>query len=156
MTKKKSTNYAERAETLLVPITGQLGLEIVDVEYVREAGNWYMRAYIDKEGGVTVDDCEKVSRLLEEQLDRADFIADSYILEVSSPGLGRVIKKERDFARALGKMVEIHTFRPVQKEKTWIGELKSYNDQEVVLLPEDREEVMTFSRKEIALIRNYF
>ena len=85
----KREEYEAKTESFLMPLMTQNNFELVDVEYVKEAGNWYLRAYIDKEGGITVDDCEIISRRLGEWLDEKDFIADSYILEVSSPGLGR-------------------------------------------------------------------
>ena len=99
--------YEERTEQLVMPIVDENNFELVDIEYVKEAGNWFLRVYIDKQGGITIDDCELVSRALSEQLDKDDFIEDSYILEVSSPGLGRPLKKEKDFERSIGKEVEV-------------------------------------------------
>ena len=93
----KREQYEQQTEELLLPIIERNGFELVDVEYVKEGGIFYLRAYIDKEGGITVDDCEVVSRELSELLDQEDFIPDAYILEVSSPGLGRQLKKEKDF-----------------------------------------------------------
>ena len=83
---------------------------LVDVEYVKEAGNWYLRAYIDKEGGVTIDDCQNVSRAFNEILDRENYIDDQYIFEVSSPGLTRPLKKEKDYEKSIGRMIEIKLF----------------------------------------------
>ena len=100
----KGEQYEARVEAWIAPVLEQHQFELVDVEYVREVGVWYLRCYIDKEGGITVDDCEVISRLLGEWLDKEDFIEDSYILEVSSPGLGRPLKKEKDFARSTAKM----------------------------------------------------
>ncbi len=100
MTRRET--YESRTEQFLLPLLEQHQFELVDVEYVKEAGNWYLRAYIDKEGGITVDDCEIISRVLSDWLDKEDFIEDSYILEVSSPGLGRPLKKDKDFERSLG------------------------------------------------------
>lgn len=91
----KREDYEARVEAFLLPVMEENHFELVDVEYVKEAGTWYLRAYIDKEGGFTVDDCEMVSRRLGDWLDKEDFIDESYILEVSSPGLGRPLKKER-------------------------------------------------------------
>ena len=91
--------YESRTERFLLPLLEKHQFELVDVEYVKEAGNWYLRAYIDKEGGITVDDCEIISRTLSDWLDQEDFIDDSYTLEVSSPGLGRPLKKDKDFER---------------------------------------------------------
>ena len=98
----KRDNYESRAEALLSPIMEANAFELVDVEYVKEGSNWYLRAYIDKPGGITIDDCELVSRAFSELLDKEDFIEDSYIMEVSSPGLLRPLKKDKDFERYLG------------------------------------------------------
>lgn len=87
--------YEQKTEELIMPLIEQHQFELVDVEYVKEGGNWYLRAYIDKPGGITVDDCELVSRALSDLLDEHDFIEDAYILEVSSPGLGRPLKRIR-------------------------------------------------------------
>ena len=102
MTKKES--YESRVEAFLLPLMEENNFELVDVEYVKEAGTWYLRAYIDKEGGIAVDDCEVISRRLSDWLDKEDFIDDSYILEVSSPGLGRPLKKEKDYKREFSKI----------------------------------------------------
>lgn len=95
--------YEQKAEELITPIVEANGFELVDVEYVKEGGTWYLRAYIDKEGGITVDDCEIVSRAFSDRLDAEDFIDDAYIMEVSSPGLGRPLKKEKDYKRSMEK-----------------------------------------------------
>lgn len=113
--------YEQRAEELLLPLVEAQNFELVDVEYVKEAGSWYLRAYIDKEGGITVDDCEVISRAFSDKLDEEDFIEDSYILEVSSPGLGRPLKKEKDFVRSMGKELEIRTYRPIDRQKEFYG-----------------------------------
>ena len=109
--------YEQKTEELLVPIIDEYQFELVDVEYVKEGGTWYLRAYIDKEGGITVDDCELVSRKMSQLLDEKDFIDESYIFEVSSPGLGRPLKKEKDYKRSMGKEVEIRTYRAINREK---------------------------------------
>ena len=126
-TMARREEYEERTEKLLGPILEENHFELVDVEYVKEGGSWYLRAYIDKPGGITVDDCEIVNRALGDLLDEEDFIEDSYILEISSPGLGRPLKKERDFARSLGEEVEIRTYRMVNKQKEFRGILKAYD-----------------------------
>ena len=144
--------YEQKAEAMAQPIIDQFGFELVDVEYVKEAGNWYLRFYIDKEGGITVDDCEAVSRRFSDILDEKDYIEDSYIFEVSSPGLGRPLKKEKDFKRNLGEEVEIRTYRAIDRQKEFVGILKSYDENTVTITYEDETE-QTFDRKEIALIR---
>lgn len=138
-----------------MPIMEQNQFELVDVEYIKEAGNWYLRVYIDKPGGITIDDCEVVSRALSEYLDKEDFIEDSYILEVSSPGLGRPLKKDKDFNRNMGKEVEIHLFRPLEKQKEYTGLLTAYDKDTVTIQLDDGKE-LTIPRKSIALIRLAF
>ena len=129
--------------------------ELVDVEYVKEAGTWYLRAYIDKEGGITVDDCEIINRKLSDWLDEEDFIEESYILEVSSPGLGRPLKKEKDFARSVGKEVEVKLYKALNKQKDYTGVLEAYDKDTVTLGMEDGSR-MVFERTDIALIRLAF
>lgn len=143
--------YEQKAEALLAPIVEAQDFELVDVEYVKEAGNWYLRGYIDKPGGITVNDCEAVSRLFSDKLDENDFIEDSYIMEISSPGLDRPLKKEKDFKRSLGKLVEIRTYRPVDKQKEFCGVLKAYDSNSVTIDEEGTDRI--FDKKDIALIR---
>ena len=147
--------YESRTEKFLLPLLEKHQFELVDVEYVKEAGNWYLRAYIDKEGGITVDDCEVISRTLSDWLDEEDFIADSYTLEVSSPGLGRPLKKDKDFERSLGEEVEIRLYKPRGKQKEFAGVLKGYDKETVTIETEDGGEEV-FIRSEIALIRLAF
>ncbi len=147
--------YESRTERFLLPLLAEHNFELVDVEYVKEGGNWYLRTYIDKEGGITVDDCEVISRTLSDWLDKEDFIADSYTLEVSSPGLGRPLKKDKDFERSMGEDVELRLYKPRDKQKEFAGILKGYDRETVTIETEDgREEV--FTRQEIALIRLAF
>lgn len=153
MTKREI--YEQKTEELLLPIVEKNGFELVDVEYVKEGGSWYLRAYIDKPGGINVDDCETVSRELSDLLDEKDYIEEAYILEVSSPGLGRPLKKEKDFQRSLGQEVEIRTYRMVDKKKEFTGILKDYDKDTVTIELEDTQQ-KTFSKDEIALIRLAF
>ncbi len=148
----KKEIYEQRTEELLQPIIDAHGFELVDVEYVKEAGTWYLRAYIDKPGGISVDDCEVVSRSFSDVLDEKDYIEDSYIFEVSSPGLGRPLKKEKDFARSIGEEVEIRTYRAIDRQKEFIGFLKEY-DKDTVTIEYDDETTQVFERSDIALIR---
>ena len=144
-------NYEEKTEALILPILERMNFELVDVEYVKEGGIFYLRAYIDKEGGITVNDCEAVAREMNVLLDEKDFIPDSYTFEVSSPGLGRPLKKEKDFVRNMGQEVEIRTYRAINRCKEFYGLLTAY-DKESVTIDADGEE-MRFERAEIALIR---
>jgi ribosome maturation factor RimP len=151
----KREEYEAKTESFLMPLMEENNYELVDVEYIKEAGNWYLRAYIDKEGGITVDDCEIISRRLGDWLDEKDFIADSYILEVSSPGLGRPLKKDKDFERSIGKDVDIRLYKAFNKQKDFNGTLKSYDKETVTITQEDETELV-FGRPEIALIRLAF
>ena len=150
MTKRET--YEMKTEELLKPIIAENNFELVDVEFVKEGSNWYLRAYIDKEGGITVDDCELVSRALSDLLDEKDFIDEAYILEVSSPGLGRPLKKDKDFVRSIGEEVEIKLFRAINKQKDNTGYLKAY-DKDTVTIEDEDENEMVFERSNIALIR---
>ncbi len=151
----KTERYEEETTRLLLPIMEENHFELVDVEYVKEAGNWYLRIYIDKEGGITIDDCETVSRRLDQLLDEKDFIEEAYILEVSSPGLGRPLKKEKDFQRSLGEEVEVRLYKPLQQSKSFTGLLKAYSAETVTLVLESEEELV-IPRKDISLIRLAF
>ncbi|MCM1325087.1 MAG: ribosome maturation factor RimP [Bacteroidales bacterium] len=143
--------YEAKTEELLSSIVEKHSVTIYDVEYVKEGGDYYLRAYIDKEGGVTITDCENVSRELSDLLDERDFIPDAYILEVSSPGLGRVLKKDKHLRSAVGQEVEIKLFQAVDGCKEFSGTLESF-DNEIVAIGVDGD-VRTFERSGIALIR---
>lgn len=151
----KREEYEQLTEELVMPIIEQNNFELVDVEYVKEASNYYLRIYIDKEGGITVDDCEIVSRALGDLLDAKDFIEESYVLEVSSPGLGRPLKKEKDFKRSIGMEVEIHLYKAIDRQKDYTGVLIAYLDDDVTIAVDDDKE-MKIERKDIALIRLAF
>ena len=146
--------YEAKVEALVLPIVEANNFELVDVEYVKEAGTWYLRIYIDKEGGIFINDCELVSRALSEIMDQDDPIEDAYILEVSSPGLGRPIKKDKDFQRNLGDEVEVRTYKPINKQKEFVGLLEAW-DKESVTLQMENGEMFTIARADIALIREY-
>ena len=153
MTKREE--YEQKTEAILQTIVDRYGFELVDVEYVKEGSNWYLRAYIDKDGGIFVNDCELVHRELSDILDEQDFVEDSYILEVSSPGLLRPLKKEKDFKRSLSKEVEIRTFKKIDKRKEFRGVLTAYDDKTVTII-EDNDEELKLDRKDIALIHLAF
>lgn len=148
-------DYEQLTEELITPIIEKHHFELVDVEWVKEGSNWYLRVYIDKEGGITVDDCELINREYGDVLDEKDYITENYIFEVSSPGLDRPLKKEKDFARSIGKDVEIRLYRPVDKKKEFIGTLESYDKNSVTIELEDGQK-MTFEKSAIALIRLAF
>lgn len=148
----KASAYEAKTEALILPILERMDFELVDVEYVKEGSTWYLRAYIDKAGGITINDCEAVAREMNILLDEEDFIPDSYTFEVSSPGLGRPLKKEKDYIRNMGKGIEIRTYRAINRTKEFYGTLKTYDQEAVTIETEDGEELV-FQRADIALIR---
>ena len=140
-----------KTEALLRPIAEENGVTIYDVEYVKEAGELYLRAYIDREGGVDIDKCVDVSHALSDALDEHDFIDDAYTLEVSSPGLGRQLKKDRHFANSLGQDVDVKLYKAEDGTKEFTGKLTAYDpDTITVELPEGPR---TFERKAIANVK---
>ena len=150
MSRKESIEA--KAESMIRPILDRRGFELVDLEYVREAGTWYLRAYIDKPGGITINDCEDVSREFSDLLDTDDFIPDSYVMEVSSPGLGRPLKKERDFERNLGGHIELKLYQAQNGQKDFDGILRKFTDTTVTVeLPDGAQK--EFARKDLAVIR---
>lgn len=151
----KAEQYEKRTEELLSPIIKDNDFELVDVEYVKEHGSYYLRAYIDKEGGITIDDCELISRALSDLLDKYDYIKDSYILEVSSPGLGRKLKKDRDFQRSLGEEVEVKLYKAINKQKKLTGILIDYDEKEIKIQLEE-DETINILRNEIVMVRLTF
>lgn len=148
----RRADIESRTEQLVQPIIDENHFELVDVEYVKEGANWYLRVYADKEGGIDINDCVMISRALEVKLDEEDFIEDAYILEVSSPGLSRPLKKDKDFERNLGKDIELKLYQAVEKQKEWEGTLVAYDEHSITIQLEDEKE-MTFARNDLALVR---
>ena len=136
--------------------------ELVDVEYVKEAGNWYLRAYVDKEGGITLDDCELVNRTWSDRMDEEDFIPEAYILEVSSPGLGRQLKKEKDFKRSIGEDVDVKFYQgrklPIGKNgkevsvKELTGTLTAFT-KDTITLETDFDKEYVIPRSDISTVK---
>ena len=147
----KRETYEQRSEAILAPIVDELGLKIYDVEYVKEGDTWYLRLYIDKDGGVDIIDCENVTRAFSQVMDEDDFIPDAYILEVSSPGLGRTLKKDKHLQYSIGEEVEIKTYKPINKSKEFSGILLSVDEENIVLDIEGTSQ--TFLRTDVALVR---
>lgn len=144
--------YVAKTEELILPILEEYNFELVDVEYVRSGSDWYLNVYIDKDGGITIDDCEKVSRRMNDILDREDYISDPYTFVVSSPGLDRPLKKEKDYVRNMGKLIEIHTYRTIDKQKQFVGILTAYDDESVTIQDDSGSEI-TIQRQDISVIR---
>ena len=151
----RSESYEAKTEQLIQPLIAANNFELVDVEFVKEGSDWYLRVYIDKDGGITVDDCELISRAFNEILDREDYISEQYIFEVSSPGLMRPLKKEKDYKRSVGKLIDIKLYKPVDKCKEFTGVLDSY-DKDTVTIKMDDDTQKTFDRSNLAMIRIAF
>lgn len=148
----KTNNSEKKVEAILMPIIEEKNFELVDVEFVKEGPNWYLRIYIDKEGGITIDDCEAVSRALEVELDKEDLIEQAYILEVSSPGIDRPLKKESDFAKYAGEIVDIKLYKAFEGSKEYQGALKGLENN-IVTITDDNGKDISFDRKDIAGVR---
>ena len=131
----------EAVEAIVQEIVQDSNLEVVDVEYVKER-DWYLRVYLDKEGGIEIDDCQRVSETLEQILDEKDLLTEAYILEVSSPGLDRVLKKARDFEREQGKSVDVTFYAPVDGKKTWVGTLTGYDPEKNAIVLDGEKELL--------------
>lgn len=143
--------YVKRTEELVMPLLEKRAFELWDVEYVKEGADYFLRIYIDKPGGITIDDCVDVSREMNEILDREDYISDPYTFEVSSPGLGRQIKNDRQMERSIGEDVELRTYKAFDKQKQFEGILVKFDKDTVTIQVENEEK--TFSRKDISVLR---
>jgi len=142
----------EVVENLVKGIVNEAGFELCDVEFQKEAGNWVLTLFIDKEGGVDIDDCETVSRLVDPILDEADPIDQAYYLSVSSLGIDRPLKKAADYVRSAGKELEVRLYAPQNGKKQLIGILESFTDEDFTLLTEDGKQI-TILKKDAALVR---
>lgn len=147
----RKEDIEQKVEEMLSPIAQKHGTSVYDVEFVKEAGDWYLRAYIDKEGGVNIGDCVDVSHDLSDALDADDFIEEAYTLEVSSPGLGRALKKDRHFEKSIGLEVDLKTYKPIDGCKEFTGILKAFDADTVTVTIQDTDKV--FTRKDISVIR---
>ena len=146
------SRLTDRVAELAAPVVDAAGCRLWDVEYVREAGTWYLRVYIDKDGGVSIDDCEAISRALDPILDREDPIPESYVFEVGSAGADRELKRPRDFDEFMGHEVEVRLYRPLEGSKHFTGTLSAYDDGAVsILLPTGKTQ--RFEKNQIAQVR---
>lgn len=148
------SNIETKVENLLQNIIENIGYELYDVQYVKEGKDFYLRIVIDKEDGIDLNDCEKVNDAINDILDEADYIKDQYFLEVSSPGLERTLRKEKHFQSQIGNEILVKLFRPLDKKKEFIGILKNYSEDELILEQEDEE--IKIEVKNIALARTVF
>ena len=141
-------SVTETIEELVTPVINENRLELVDIEYKKEGPNWFLRIFIDKEGGVTVDDCTRVSRHIEDLIEVEEAVPSSYVLEVSSPGLDRPLKKEKDFLRFKGKRAHVTTYTPIQQQKSFKGTIRDF--QEDVLFLDIDSQLVEIPREQIA------
>ena len=137
---------------LVLPIVEKLSFEFADVEFLKEGAYWYLRVYIDKQGGIAIEDCQIVSEQLSDKLDEVDPIKQSYILEVSSPGLERPLKRDIDFVRFKGEQVEIKLFQPMNGKRVFEGELIGLNEN-IVSIKSSSNEILQFDRNDTAMVR---
>ena len=152
----KKQELIEHVEAIAAELAEGFGYEIVDVDYVKEGPNWYLKVFADKQGGFSINDCVALSHALEEKLEDSDPIENAYILEVSSPGLDRPLKKDKDFVRSIGKLVEVKLFETKENlpEKSFTALLKAFDpDKGTVLLELENGSEVALTRKELAGIR---
>ena len=145
------SKITDKVTAIAKPIVEEEGCSLWDVEYVREAGNWYLRIYIDKDGGVDIDDCERISRRLDPVLDEADPIPDSYVFEVGSAGIERELKRPSDFEAFLGSDVEVRLYQPVNGQKAFVGTLVSYDNGTTTI--EIGGKTLSFNKTQTAQVR---
>ena len=148
----KKSEIVDRVEKMVTAITDEKGYETVDVEYVKEAGQFYLRVVVDKEGGISLNECEEVSRELSPKLDENDFIEENYYLEVSSPGIDRALKRDKEFVKYKGRDVEIKLYKAIDGVKQFEGELVGLDEENNIVVIINNEE-MKFNRKDAAIIR---
>ena len=144
----------DRVEALIVSEVNELGYELYDVEYAKEGKDYYLRIFIDKPDGIDLNDCEKVSDGINEILDEADYIKEQYFLEVSSPGIERVLRKEKHFENNIGNLVEVKLFKSIDKEKKIIGNLKEFNQESITI--ENQNGEIKIDRKNIAQVKTIY
>lgn len=147
------SKITERVFELAKPVVEEEGCSLWDVEYLREAGTWYLRIYIDKEGGVSIDDCERISRRLDPILDETDPIPESYVFEVGSAGADRELKRPSDFVQFMDSEIEVKLYKPLDGSKSFVGRLAGYEDGTVVL--DWRGKELRFAPAQIAQVRLY-
>jgi len=138
----------EQVEQIMPEILADTEYELVDVEYVKEGRDWYLRIFLDKDGGIDLDDCSVVSERLSERLDKVDLISSAYNLEVSSPGIDRILNKDKDYVREAGKVVDVTLYAPINENKNIVGELVSRDDKFLYL-----KEMEPLPREKVALVR---
>ena len=146
----------ENVETLIMPIIEDLGYILYDVQYVKEAKDYYLRVFIDKKEGISLEDCEKVNNAITDILDEKNYIKDQYFLEISSPGIERILRKEKHLEDNIGKKVCVNLFKPIEKEKQLIGTLQKFDKDSLYISCKDSEGTIKIERKNISLIKTVY
>ena len=149
-------SIGEKVESLIKEKIQGLGYELYDVQYAKEGKDYFLRVFIDKEDGIDLNDCEKVSNEINPLLDEKDFIKEMYFLEVSSPGIERVLRKDEHLKDSIGKEIEVKLFKPIEKQKEFVGTLEDYNEEKIILVLEENEEKIEIERKNISLMKLKF
>ncbi len=153
----KKSEIEQHCTELVTPIIEENNFELVDVEYVKEGSDYYLRVYADKPDGININDCVLISRALEAKLDEEDKIKEAYILEVSSPGLTRPLKKDKDYKRSIGKLIEIKLYKAMDGTKEFCGVLESFTEDTVTIMEDsDEHKEVTINRSDISMIRLAF
>lgn len=147
-------NIEEKVENLILKTINELGYELYDVQYVKEGSDYYLRIFIEKDGGISIEDCEKVTHQITGILDEADYIKEQYFLEVSSTGIEKILRKEKHLQDNLNKEVVIKVFKPINKQKEFIGTLKTLNRETITIKTQDEE--IEIERKNISIIKKYY
>lgn len=146
----------EKVESLIKEKVKELGYELYDVQYAKEGKDYFLRVFIDKENGIDLNDCEKVSNEINPLLDEKDFIKEMYFLEVSSPGIERILRKEEHLKDAIGKEIEVKLFKPIEKQKEFVGILEKYDTEKIIIQLEEKETKLEIERKNISLMKLKF
>lgn len=146
----------ERVEELVKPKVEELGYELYDVQYSKEGKDYFLRIFIDKTEGIDLNDCEKVSSGINELLDEADYIKEQYFLEVSSPGIERMIRKDKHLENSIGKEIEVKLFKPFKESKEWSGTLEKFDNEKIIIKSIENNEQIELDRKNISLMKEKY
>lgn len=146
-------NIEERTEKIIKPIIQNLGYSIYDIQYVKEGKDYYLRIFIDSKNGIGLEDCEKVNNAITDILDEKDYIKESYFLEISSPGIERILRKEQHLKDNIGNKVSVSLFKPLDKSKQIIGTLEKFDNENIYIKDKD---VLKIERKNISLIKTVY
>lgn len=146
----------ERVEELVTPKIESLGYNVYDVQYAKEGKDYFLRIFIDKESGIDLNDCEKVNNEINDILDEADYIKEQYFLEISSPGIERILRKDKHLENSIGKEIQVKLFKPFNENKEWSGILEKFDNQKITIKNIENDELIELDRKNVSLIKQKF